>query len=92
MPVSNHGFRSYVHFILTQDQLLALKWVQDNIHNFGGDSSKVTLAGESAGAMSVAIHMTNNESKSLFHQVHAVTDGVSICMNRSDYKHCQSHY
>ena len=69
VPVSNHGFRPYVHFILTQDQLLALKWVQDNIHNFGGDSSKVTLAGESAGAMSVAIHMTNNESKSLFHQV-----------------------
>lgn len=58
-----------LHFTLTQDQILALKWVRDNIHNFGGDKNKVTLAGESAGAMSVAIHMTSDESKSLFHQV-----------------------
>lgn len=58
-----------LHFTLTQDQILALKWVWDNIHNFGGDKNKVTLAGESAGAMSVAIHMTSDESKSLFHQV-----------------------
>ncbi|KAJ5267304.1 hypothetical protein N7478_010112 [Penicillium angulare] len=35
------------------DQRLALDWVQKNIHNFGGNASKVTVAGQSAGAYSV---------------------------------------
>lgn len=41
-----------------KDQTAALAWVQRNISRFGGDPSKVMIFGESAGAQSVALHLT----------------------------------
>ncbi|TFY81776.1 hypothetical protein EWM64_g2235 [Hericium alpestre] len=43
-----------------QDQRLALKWVQKYVSNFGGDPSKVTIWGQSAGSISVSLHMITN--------------------------------
>ena len=48
------------------DQALALAWVQDNIRLFGGDPSRVTIFGESAGAVSVNLHMMSPFSRDLF--------------------------
>ncbi|XP_031717211.1 acetylcholinesterase-like [Anarrhichthys ocellatus] len=48
------------------DQRLALHWVAKNIAAFGGDSTKVTLFGESAGSASVGFHLLSPGSHSLF--------------------------
>jgi len=48
------------------DQRMAMQWTQANIKGFGGDPSKVTIAGQSAGAMSVSTHLTSPNSNGLF--------------------------
>jgi len=47
------------------DQLAALQWVQQNIKSFGGDPSKVTIAGESAGSVGVSTQMASPLAKNL---------------------------
>jgi len=49
-----------------EDQLLAFRWVQANIRLFGGDPDKVTIFGESAGAISVALHFLNPSADNVF--------------------------
>ena len=59
------------------DQIEALKWVKENIENFGGDPSKVTIFGLSAGGTSVALHLLSPLSNGLFHQAIAES-GVDL--------------
>ncbi|WGM40665.1 carboxylesterase family protein [Caulobacter sp. NIBR1757] len=51
-----------------QDQVEALRWVQRNISAFGGDPGNVTIAGESAGALSVIYLMAAPQARGLFHR------------------------
>jgi len=48
------------------DQVEALKWVQKNAKVLGGDPSKVTIFGESAGGISICWHLVSPQSKGLF--------------------------
>ncbi|MFT4143548.1 MAG: carboxylesterase/lipase family protein [Mobilitalea sp.] len=50
------------------DQILALKWVNENIADFGGDPDMVILMGQSAGGKSVANIMVTPAAKGLFHR------------------------
>jgi len=51
------------------DQIMALKWVRDNIELFGGDPSNVTIFGESAGGYAVLTLSAMPAAKGLFHRV-----------------------
>lgn len=51
-----------------QDKIAALRWVQDCAQAFGGDAGNVTIAGQSSGAMNVALMAQNADLDSLFHR------------------------
>ena len=71
----NYGF---------QDQQMALQWVQDHIASFGGDPDKVTIFGQSAGAMSVTIHTIVPSSAGLFSRAIAESNPVGINYRTSE--------
>lgn len=55
--------------IFLRDLVLALQWVRDNVAAFGGDPSRVTIFGESAGAHAVVMLMAVPQAAGLFHAV-----------------------
>lgn len=65
--IGNAGFK---------DQALVLKWVHDHIQHFGGDPNCVTLIGDSAGGMSVALHLVSPLSRHLFHRAFAMSGAI----------------
>lgn len=59
-----------------RDLIVALEWVRDNIEAFGGDPSRVTLGGQSAGAKLTDILMGIPSAKPLFHQMISESGGA----------------
>ena len=62
IPISMHWF-----IVCVVSQVAALEWIAANIGSFGGDPSRVTIFGESAGAISVCWHLVSTRSSGLFH-------------------------
>lgn len=60
------------------DQITALRWVRDNIADYGGDPGKVTVIGESAGAVSVAALCAAPQAEGLVHRAVACSTGYLI--------------
>ncbi len=60
------------------DQIAALRWIRDNIKEFGGDPSRVTIGGQSAGGMSVHSLIASPLAKGLFHRAIVESGGSSI--------------
>lgn len=58
------------------DQVAALKWVRRNIARFGGDPENVTIAGQSAGSMSVLMQQASPLTKGLFHRAVGMSGGL----------------
>jgi len=53
-----------------KDQVMALRWVQQNIKQFGGDPGNVTIFGQSSGGASVQYHMLSPMSKGGSNLIH----------------------
>ena len=74
VPRANYGFL---------DQVAALEWVRDNIEGFGGDPGNVTIFGESAGGVSVLLHLYSPLSEGLFDKAIIQSGGGWRPLNRA---------
>ena len=67
------------------DQIEALRWVRRNIARFGGDPSRVTIFGESAGGMSVGALVVSPLARGLFHRAILQSGtGIGLGVERRD--------
>ncbi|KAG0203568.1 hypothetical protein BGX28_004208 [Mortierella sp. GBA30] len=75
-----------------RDQILALKWVQQNIRSFGGDPNRVTVFGQSAGATSIRALLSAPSTFSLYQSVISESDPINIPFNMPESAKSVSTY
>jgi len=68
----------------TLDQILALKWVRENIAEFGGDPENVTIFGESGGGAKVSVLLAVPAARGLFQKA-IVQSGSALTINTSKH-------
>jgi len=71
------------------DLIQALRWVQENIHFFGGDPGNVTIAGESAGAFNIISLMASPLAEGLFHRAISQSGGVRVSTPEKGTRHVE---
>ncbi|HTL00448.1 MAG TPA: carboxylesterase family protein, partial [Pseudomonadales bacterium] len=78
------GFAPLCHRnVGVRDQIAALSWIRDNIAAFGGNPANVTLAGESAGAMSICNLLAAPTARGLFHRAIAQSGAADNVATRA---------
>jgi len=70
-PAGNYGL---------MDQQAALRWVQHNVTQFGGNPHNVTIAGQSAGGLAVLAHLVSHGSRGLFQR--AIVESGAFALNQ----------
>ncbi|KAL4226755.1 hypothetical protein ACF0H5_014735 [Mactra antiquata] len=63
------------------DQKMAIQWIHDNAHTFGGDKNRICLFGESAGGYSVGLQMIHSKNAGLFQR--AITESGTVLSPRA---------
>ena len=74
------------------DQTLAMQWIQNNIQAFGGDNSKITIVGESAGAASVGLHLLSPLSANYYRNAVLESGSGSAYWVIKDTNHTLKYY
>jgi acetylcholinesterase len=78
------------------DQRAALRWIKRNIHLFGGDADKITIAGESAGGQSISYHLLSQyeeeKDEKLFHQAIIQSGGSGMALSPASNSRHDYHY
>jgi len=69
-----------------RDEILALRWLKNNIARFGGDPENITIMGESAGGANVLTLIGLPEARGLFQKAIAESGGISAFRTREEAK------
>lgn len=80
MPIPELGAVNLGH----HDQIAALRWVRQAIHAFGGDPDRVTVAGQSAGAYSIAVMLGTGVGRELFHQAILMSTPLGLPLKKAE--------